>query len=129
MDCSARISVQNMASNQIFASNSSETPHVCLSYLQFDPVLVEYCKLPEVLRYVECFVGPDVMAMHTMLINKPPDTGSKSSRHPMHQGIYHDIYRPVHSNFLSLRNNSLCIKLKAWSCLKKIVNRIPSSTY
>ena len=26
------------------------------------------------------------MAMHTMLINKPPDPGSKSSRHPLHQG-------------------------------------------
>lgn len=54
--------------------------------MQCDPVLVEYCKLPEIVRYVECFTGPDIMAMHTMLINKPPDTGSKSSRHPMHQG-------------------------------------------
>lgn len=25
------------------------------------------------------------MAMHSMLINKPPDTGSMTSRHPMHQ--------------------------------------------
>lgn len=56
------------------------------SSLQFDPVLVEYCKLPEVVRYVECITGPDIMAMHTMLINKPPDSGSKTSRHPMHQG-------------------------------------------
>jgi phytanoyl-CoA hydroxylase len=48
--------------------------------------MVEYCKLPEVIRYVEAITGPDIMAMHTMLINKPPDTGSKSSRHPMHQG-------------------------------------------
>lgn len=36
---------------------------------------------------MECFTGPDVMAMHTMLINKPPDPGSKTSRHPLHQGI------------------------------------------
>lgn len=57
-----------------------------VSPMQLDPVLVEYCTMPEVLRYVECFTGPDIMAMHTMLINKPPDTGSKSSRHPMHQG-------------------------------------------
>ena len=54
--------------------------------LQRDPVLSQYFRLPEVLRYVECFTGPDIMAMHTMLINKPPDLGTKSSRHPMHQG-------------------------------------------
>ena len=54
--------------------------------LQFDPVLSEYCKMPEILRYVQCFTGPDIMAMHTMLINKPPDPGTKTSRHPMHQG-------------------------------------------
>ena len=54
--------------------------------LQFDPVLSRYCSLPDILKYVECFTGPDVMAMHTMLINKPPDPGSKSSRHPLHQG-------------------------------------------
>lgn len=30
----------------------------------------------QVVEYVECFTGPDVMAMHTMLINKPPDSGN-----------------------------------------------------
>lgn len=54
--------------------------------LQYDPVLSRYCSLPDILKYVECFTGPDIMAMHTMLINKPPDPGSKSSRHPLHQG-------------------------------------------
>ncbi len=29
----------------------------------------------QILKYVECFTGPNIMAMHTMLINKPPDTG------------------------------------------------------
>ncbi|KAL7982774.1 hypothetical protein Chor_010372 [Crotalus horridus] len=38
--------------------------------------LFRYCTLPQILKYVECFTGPDIMAMHTMLINKPPDTGS-----------------------------------------------------
>ena len=31
--------------------------------------------LCQILKYVECFTGPNIMAMHTMLINKPPDTG------------------------------------------------------
>ncbi|VTJ78019.1 Hypothetical predicted protein, partial [Marmota monax] len=45
---------------------------------QEDKELFRYCTLPEVLKYVECFTGPNDMAMHTMLINKPPDmmTGS-----------------------------------------------------
>lgn len=30
----------------------------------------------QILQYVECFTGPNIMAMHTMLINKPPDAGN-----------------------------------------------------
>ncbi|PKU27968.1 phytanoyl- hypothetical protein [Limosa lapponica baueri] len=41
---------------------------------QEDKELFRYCTLPEVLRYVECFTGPNIMAMHTMLINKLPDS-------------------------------------------------------
>lgn len=37
-----------------------------------DDELFEYCCLPEVIQYVKSFTGPNVMAMHTMLINKPP---------------------------------------------------------
>lgn len=37
---------------------------------QLDPVLSEYFKTPDILKYVECFTGNDIMAVHTMLINK-----------------------------------------------------------
>lgn len=37
------------------------------------------------LDYIESFIGPNVMAMHSMFINKQPDIGSNSSRHPVHQ--------------------------------------------
>ena len=40
---------------------------------------------PRILDYVEAFTGPNIQAMHTMLINKPPDSGKKTSRHPLHQ--------------------------------------------
>ncbi|KAK8380268.1 hypothetical protein O3P69_016704 [Scylla paramamosain] len=42
----------------------------------WDDILSEHCQLPQVLDYVECFTGPNIMAMHTMLINKPPDPGT-----------------------------------------------------
>ena len=37
-----------------------------------DDELFEYCCLPEVINYVKAFLGNNIMAMHTMLINKPP---------------------------------------------------------
>lgn len=74
----------------------------------WDEVLFQYIALPEVLKIqlisltlcdlsviklqivniVKCFTGPNIMAVHTMLINKPPDAGSESSRHPLHQVCY-----------------------------------------
>ena len=70
----------------------------------------------QVLKYVRCFTGDNVMAMHTMLINKPPDPGTSppfwsylacetftsifdvgtmSSRHPMHQDLHYFPFRPA----------------------------------
>lgn len=57
--------------------------------------LFRYCTLPQLVKYVECFTGPNVMAMHTMLINKPPDPGKKTSRHPMHQDLHYFSFRPA----------------------------------
>jgi len=37
------------------------------------------------LDYIESLIGPNVMAMHSMFINKQPDIGTNSSRHPVHQ--------------------------------------------
>lgn len=62
---------------------------------QHDDVLFEYCCHPEVVKYVKCFIGDDMMAMHTMLINKPPDPGTKTSRHPMHQDLHYFPFRPA----------------------------------
>ncbi|TRY82952.1 hypothetical protein DNTS_009625, partial [Danionella cerebrum] len=66
-----------------------------LQDFQEDPELFRYCTLPQILKYVECFTGPNIMAMHTMLINKPPDTGKKTSRHPMHQDLHYFPFRPA----------------------------------
>ncbi len=35
-----------------------------------DDELFHYCCLPEVVKYVENFVGPNIMAMHTMVKKK-----------------------------------------------------------
>lgn len=51
----------------------------------WDDEFSKYVTYPDILDLVECFTGPDIRAMHTMLINKPPDSGQQTSRHPMHQ--------------------------------------------
>jgi len=60
-----------------------------------DDVLFKYCQNEKILDYVESFTGHDIMAMHTMLINKPPDAGTKSSRHPLHQDLHYFSFRPA----------------------------------
>ncbi|XP_074019592.1 phytanoyl-CoA dioxygenase, peroxisomal [Numenius arquata] len=62
---------------------------------QEDKELFRYCTLPEVLRYVECFTGPNIMAMHTMLINKLPDSDQQTFLHPMHQDLHYFPFRPA----------------------------------
>ncbi|NXA47848.1 PAHX protein, partial [Nothocercus julius] len=61
---------------------------------QEDEELFRYCTLPQVLKYVECFTGPNIMAMHTMLINKLPDSDTQTFRHPMHQDLHYFPFRP-----------------------------------
>ncbi|KAM5339219.1 phytanoyl-CoA dioxygenase, peroxisomal [Glossophaga mutica] len=75
---------------------------------QEDEELFRYCSLPEILKYVECFTGPNIMAMHTMLINKPPDSGKKTSRHPLHQDLHYFPFRPS--------NKIVC----AWTAMEHI---------
>lgn len=59
-----------------------------------DDELFAYCCHPDVMRIASGIVGPDLRAMHTMLINKPPDLGLGSSRHPPHQDLWYFPFRP-----------------------------------
>ena len=61
----------------------------------WDDVLSKYIMLPAILDYVQCFTGPDIRAVHTMLINKPPDAGTETSRHPLHQDLHYFPFRPA----------------------------------
>ncbi|CAI9716039.1 Hypothetical predicted protein [Octopus vulgaris] len=65
-----------------------------LQGFQDDEVLFEYCCLPEIVKYTESIIGSNIMAMHTMFINKPPDSGLKTTRHPMHQDLHYFPFRP-----------------------------------
>lgn len=59
---------------------------------EFDPVLDGYATHPRILDCVERFIGRDVMTIHTMLINKPPNV---DGRHPLHQDLLYFPFRPA----------------------------------
>lgn len=63
-----------------------------------DPVLFDYCKYPVTVGIVKDLIGTptcNLMSMNTMLINKPPDSGNLTSRHPMHQDLHYFPFRPA----------------------------------
>jgi phytanoyl-CoA hydroxylase len=62
---------------------------------QDDKILMQYARNPEILRMVSNFIGDDIHSIHTMYINKPPDAGSGSSRHPPHQDLWYFPFRPA----------------------------------
>ncbi|XP_066993380.2 phytanoyl-CoA dioxygenase, peroxisomal [Anabrus simplex] len=66
-----------------------------LQDIVWDDIFSKYILYPLILDYVECFTGPNVMAMHTMLINKPPDSGKMTSVHPLHQDLHYFPFRPA----------------------------------
>lgn len=111
--CSGKVNTYGMTLMRDIAISKSEFVSgekaiTKIQDFQWDDTLFDYCRLPEVLRYIEGFVGQNVMAMHTMLINKPPDPGTMTSRHPMHQDLYYFPFRPA--------NRVVC----AWTAMQKI---------
>lgn len=82
-----------------------------LQNFENDEVLFSYCELPQILKYVSCFTGPDIKSMHTMLINKPPDPGTMTSRHPLHQDLHYFPFRPA--------NRMVC----SWTAMEKVHKR------
>lgn len=45
-----------------------------------DPIFRHYIEHKNILDIAECFTGPNILAIHNMLIAKPPDIGFGSSR-------------------------------------------------
>lgn len=100
---------------QVDATGRKSMGDMAITKLQdymYDDVLRTYPALPQILRYAIPIAGPNLRAMHTMLINKPPDTGVGSSRHPPHQDLWYFTFRPI--------NRIVC----AWTALQPITREI-----
>lgn len=66
-----------------------------IQYINQDPIFRHYIEHKNILDVAECFTGPNILAIHNMLIAKPPDIGFGSSRHPPHQDLYYMPIRPA----------------------------------
>jgi len=62
---------------------------------QDDEILFSYCRHPAILPFIRAIIGDNIRSIHTMLINKPPDLGIGSSRHPPHQDLWYFPIRPA----------------------------------
>ncbi|KAL3279777.1 hypothetical protein HHI36_017285 [Cryptolaemus montrouzieri] len=62
-----------------------------------DDKFFEYATFGPVTDVVESIIGPDIVGVHSMLINKPPDSHPDLSLHPLHQDLHYFPFRPVDS--------------------------------
>lgn len=112
--CNGEVKVPNMTVMKDVAiaksqgDNKGERVITKIQDFAYDDDLFDYCALPEVTRYVQDIIGSNCMAIHTMLINKPPDPGTKTSRHPMHQDLHYFPMRPA--------NRIVC----AWTAMERV---------
>jgi phytanoyl-CoA hydroxylase len=63
-----------------------------VNFIQRDPVLRRFSEFRGLLDRVEAIVGPDIVAMNSMYLNKPPHV---DGRHPLHQDLLYFPFRPA----------------------------------
>ncbi|XP_044762018.1 phytanoyl-CoA dioxygenase, peroxisomal-like [Coccinella septempunctata] len=66
-----------------------------------DDFLFRYATYKPLLDVVESIIGPDIIAVNSMLINKPPDAHPDLSRYPIHQDLHYLPFRPVNTTVAS----------------------------
>ncbi|ETO25314.1 phytanoyl-CoA 2-hydroxylase isoform 4 [Reticulomyxa filosa] len=74
----------------------------------YEEELWKYAKHEKIVSYVKAICGENLRAMHFMMINKPPDSGALSSRHPFHQDQWYFPFGPC--------DHTVC----SWTALQRI---------
>jgi len=63
-------------------------------FLHDEIFFTKYGSHPKIIEIVKNIVGSNITGIHSMLINKPPDTTVDLSRHPLHQDQHYFPFRP-----------------------------------
>lgn len=61
----------------------------------YDEILSKYITCNEILDIIEDLIGPNISAVNSMLINKPPNAEEDCSIHPLHQDLNYFPFRPA----------------------------------
>jgi len=83
----------------------------------YDPIFWQYACNDNLTSYVKAFCGDAVRAMHFMSINKPPDTGFLTSRHPLHQDQWYFPFGPSQFIVCSWTALQPCTRLNGCLCV------------
>jgi phytanoyl-CoA hydroxylase len=81
-----------MVAKGAVAPDSPEAAIAKVQDFDGDPVLRRYTEHPALLAAIEPITGPHIVAIHNMLINKPPGV---DGRHPLHQDLLYFPFRPA----------------------------------
>ena len=79
-------------------SSVSEKAITKLQHLETDPVLSTFSAHPKIVEMLPAWTGPQgakSIPFTTQFINKPPDLGEGTSRHPLHQDLWYFPFRPA----------------------------------
>lgn len=68
---------------------------LCFKLLISSPWFYLCCVSCQILRYVECFCGPNIMAMHTQWLNHSLAQFSRIEDVPLHQNLFSLPFRPT----------------------------------
>nr|XP_023012612.1 phytanoyl-CoA dioxygenase, peroxisomal-like [Leptinotarsa decemlineata] len=82
-----------------------------LQDILYDEVLGKYATCNEIVDVLEQIIGPNITGIHSMLINKPPNSYPDISRHPLHQDLYYFPYRPANK------------VVSAWTAMERVDER------
>ncbi|HIF92964.1 MAG TPA: phytanoyl-CoA dioxygenase family protein [Myxococcales bacterium] len=63
-----------------------------MNFIQADPVLRQFSNYGPLLDQVTELIGPDLISMNSMYLNKPPHV---DGRHPLHQDLIYFPFRPA----------------------------------
>jgi phytanoyl-CoA hydroxylase len=63
-----------------------------MNFVLRDPVMRRFSECAAVLDQVEALLGPDLIAMNSMYLSKPPNV---DGRHPLHQDLLYFPFRPA----------------------------------
>ncbi|XP_017777728.1 PREDICTED: phytanoyl-CoA dioxygenase, peroxisomal-like [Nicrophorus vespilloides] len=97
--CNGKVSVVSVIKDIKVKATGETRPEYLFNKIQeivYDDVFYKhYASHPNLVEAVKKFIGPNVTATHSMVINKPPVTSELYATHHLHQDLHYFPFRPA----------------------------------